>query len=179
MTLKSQTNRYGSLAIAIHWVTAVALLAMVGSGLAADVASGEPRAVNILRFHVTAGFAVVLLTVLRILWWIFADTRPGHETNMPRWQAFAAHAVHYAFYVVILLLGASGLAMIALSGAGNVLFGTEAGPLPRFEDFLPRGPHGLFAFILIGMAALHVGAALYHQFVVKDRLLGRMGIGRA
>lgn len=25
---------------------------------------------------------------------------------------------------------------------------------------------------------LHVGAALYHQFVLKDRLLARMGVGK-
>lgn len=178
MTLKSQTDRYGSVAIAIHWVTAIAILAMIGSGLAADAASGEPAAVNILRFHAATGVAVLALTVLRILWWVFADRRPADTAQTPRVQAFAAHAVHYAFYVVIILLGSSGIAMIALSGAGNILLGAETGPLPRFEDFVPRGPHGLFAWALIGLAVLHIAAALYHQFVIKDRLLGRMGLGR-
>jgi cytochrome b561 len=179
MTLKSQTDRYGSVAVAMHWVTAIAIFGMIGSGLAADAASGESAAVNILRFHAVTGVAVLVLTILRILWWVFADTRPADTAQTRRWQAIAAHAVHYAFYVVIILLGSSGLAMIALSGAGNILFGSEAASLPRFEDFLPRGPHGLFAWALIGLVALHIAAAFYHQFVIRDRLLGRMGLGGA
>lgn len=179
MALKSDTSRYGTVARAIHWITALAILAMIGSGLAADAASGQSAAVNILRFHAATGVAVVLLTISRILWWVFADRRPADTASTPRWQALAAHGVHYAFYVVIILLGSSGIAMIVLSGAGNILFGGVASPLPRFEDFLPRGPHGLLAWALIGLAALHIAAALYHQFVIKDRLLGRMGIGPA
>ena len=38
---------------------------------------------------------------------------------------------------------------------------------------------GLFAWLLISLVALHVAAAVYHQVVLKDRLLGRMGVGRA
>ena len=178
MALKSDASRYGAVARAIHWVTAFAIFAMIGSGLAADAASGQLVAVNILRFHAVTGVSVLILTVLRILWWVFADRRPADTAQTPRWQASAAHGVHYAFYVVIILLGGSGLAMIALSGAGSVLSGAEAGPLPRFEDFAPRAPHGLFAWALIGLAALHILAALYHQFVVKDRLMGRIGLGR-
>jgi cytochrome b561 len=32
--------------------------------------------------------------------------------------------------------------------------------------------------LLILLIALHVGAALYHQFILKDNLLGRMWFGR-
>ena len=179
MALKSDAIRYGSVARTMHWVTAVAILAMVGSGLAAESASGEPEAVTILRFHAVTGVAVVALTLLRILWWVFADRRPADTTSTPRWQARAAHVVHYALYIVVLLLGGSGIATIVLSGAGTVLSGAATGPLPTFEDFLPRGPHGLFAWALIGLVSLHVAAALYHQFALRDRLLGRMGLGRA
>jgi cytochrome b561 len=31
----------------------------------------------------------------------------------------------------------------------------------------------------MALIALHAAAALYHQIVLKDRLLGRMGLGRA
>jgi cytochrome b561 len=32
--------------------------------------------------------------------------------------------------------------------------------------------------LLILLITLHVGAALYHQFIVKDNLLGRMWFGK-
>lgn len=179
MSLKSDAIRYGSVALTMHWVTAAAILAMVASGLAAESASGEPGAVNILRFHAVTGVAVVALTLLRILWWVVADRRPADTAATPRWQVRAAHAVHCALYIVVILLGGSGIATIVLSGAGEVLGGASTGPLPEFEDIVPRGPHGLFAWLLIGLVALHVAAAAYHQVVLKDRLLGRMGLGRA
>lgn len=178
MALKSDAIRYGSVARTMHWVTVAAIIAMVGSGLAAEGASGEPGAVNILRFHAVTGVAVVALTLLRVLWWVFADRRPADTAATPRWQARAAHVVHYALYIVVILLGGSGIATIVLSGAGTVLSGATTGLLPRFEDFVPRGPHGLFAWALIGLVTLHVAAALYHQFALGDRLLGRMGLGR-
>ena len=179
MNMKSDAQRYGVVARTMHWMTALAVLVMLGSGLAADRLAGDPATENILVFHVVTGIAVVALTLLRILWWTFADRKPREPASMPRWQARVAKGVHLAFYAVILLMGSSGIAMIALSGAGTILFGQAPGPLPRFEEFVPRGPHGLLAWIMIGLAAVHVGAALYHQVVLKDRLLARMGIGRS
>lgn len=37
--------------------------------------------------------------------------------------------------------------------------------------------HELTAFALAALVLAHVGAALKHQFIDRDRLLGRMGIG--
>jgi cytochrome b561 len=179
MAWTSDAKRYGTVARSMHWITALAIVGMLGSGLTAERLSGDPAAVNVLRFHAVTGVIVLALTLLRILWWVFADRRPPETAATPRWQARAAHAVHYAFYAIILMLGSSGLAMIVLSGAGNILFGAQTSPLPRFEDFVPRGPHGLFAWAMIALIAAHVGAALYHQIVLRDRLLGRMGIGPA
>ncbi len=33
--------------------------------------------------------------------------------------------------------------------------------------------------LLLALLAAHIGAALYHQFVRRDQLLARMGVGRA
>lgn len=37
---------------------------------------------------------------------------------------------------------------------------------------------GLIVGLMVAMLVLHVAGALYHQFVLKDRLLARMGIGQ-
>ena len=64
--------------------------------------------------------------------------------------------------------------MVALSGAGAVLFDAASAALPDFWAYLPRIPHGIGARLVIALVALHVGAALYHQFVCRDGLLQRM-----
>ena len=78
------------------------------------------------------------------------------------------------FYIVILGMAASGIGMLVLSGAGLIIFGGPAESLPNFWDYAPRTPHGLGAKFMIGLLVLHAGAALYHQFFIKDGLLKRM-----
>jgi len=174
MSMKSTHASYGTVARMMHWAIAVAVFAMVGSGLAADAAG--PAGAGILRFHVAAGVTVVALTLLRIVWWVAFDRKP-QPLPMPRWQGLAARGTHVALYVLVLALGASGIAMMVLSGAGYVLFAGAPGPLPDFAAYPPRAPHGVFAWALIGFVVLHVGAAMYHRFMLKDRLLARMGLG--
>lgn len=90
----------------------------------------------------------------------------------------AARAVHGPLYAALLGLTISGIASLALSGAGSILFGGASGPLPDFRDFTPRVGHGIVAWLLLGLLALHVGGALHHHFTRRDATLARMGIGK-
>lgn len=178
MPAKSTPERYGTVAIAIHWVTALAVFALLASGFRAAGMTDLGAKASLLRVHVVLGLSVLVLTVLRLAWWVLVDRKPVDPAGTPRWQALAAHAVHGLFYVVIAGMAASGIGMIALSGAGDVLFGGSTAALPDFTLFLPRGPHGLGASVLVVLIIAHVAAALYHQFVLRDGLLARMRPGR-
>ena len=178
MGWKSSGNRYGVVAISIHWITALAVLGLLVSGMTMAGMTDDAARQPIVRTHVLIGIAVALLMLLRIGWWLFADRKPDEPAGQPRWQARAAHAVHGLLYAVIIVLAASGVATIALSGAGYILFGDTPGPLPDFMQYPPRLAHGLFAWLLMALIVLHVAAAFYHQFLLRDRLLARMGLGR-
>jgi cytochrome b561 len=174
MAMKSSAARYGTVAVAIHWTSAVFILAALGSGLAMGMAS-PPAKLPILLFHMSAGGAALLLTVLRVVWWVAADRRPGDPAGQPGWQVLAARSVHYSLYAAILVLGASGIATLVLSGAIPALLAGAL--LPDLSQIAPRLVHGVLGQVLIALLAGHISAALYHQFIRRDRLLGRMGIG--
>ena len=175
MGLLSEKDRYGAVAVTIHWVTALAILLLLTSGLvAANMAGDVP--VNLIRIHVALGVSVFVLTLLRIVWWFVVDTRPAEIGGMPRWQSLAARAVHVLLYVSVLAMGVSGIGLLVLSNALPALAG--GAPLPDFSTFAPFVVHGLAARLLIGLLVLHIGAALFHHFVRRDGLLARMGIGR-
>jgi cytochrome b561 len=176
MAARSSTDRYGSIAITIHWLTAIAILALLGLGLAAANAADPATKAGLLRAHVPLGTLVLLLTIFRIVWW-FIDRRPAALAGLPRWQISIEAIVRVLLYAFILLLGASGIAMIALSGAGAILFGGEARTLPDFWSYPPMRAHFFAVIALVVLAALHVAAAFYHQFLRRDRLLYRMGLG--
>jgi cytochrome b561 len=174
MPLKSTEARYGSVAIALHWLTVAAIVFVFIAGLAA--ANADPaRLPPILAVHIGLGLLVVTLTVLRLLWWLAADKRPAPVPDQPAWQQGLAWLVHRAIYLVILLMGTSGVATVVLSGALPALL--AGAPLPDFSMLAPRIAHGLMAWLLLALLGLHIGAALYHQFVRRDRLLARMGVG--
>ena len=174
--LKGNSLRYGAVAITLHWLSAAAVCALPVLGFMAVSALDDARRMVLLRVHVPLGAGVMFLTLLRLVW-CFLDRRPEEPAGQPRWQTLTAHAAHTMLYLVLVLMGVSGIGLVLVSGAGEVLFSGSQSALPHFPDFAPVLVHGTTAFVLIVLLAAHVGAALYHQFVRRDHLLARMGMG--
>jgi len=172
MSLKSTPSRYGHVAMAIHCLTALAILALMVTGQMMDGLQDAARQIAILQWHVPMGLAVLLLTLGRIAWWVFADRHPAPLGT--GWQALAAKAGHVALYALLLVMTLSGVALMALSGAGEVVFFGSTAPLPDFGNYLPRIPHGLGAKLMIALVALHIAAAIWHQRVKRDGAMTRI-----
>lgn len=176
--LRSRPERYGAIPVTIHWLTAILILALLASGFRAGNALDPAAKAAFLRFHIPVAIVVLLLTLFRIVWWWRFDVKPLPVQGSPAWQERIARGVHAAFYIVILGMAASGIGMIVLSGAGPVIFGTPGAVLPDFHQYPPRVPHGLGGFLLVALLIFHAGAALYHQFFLRDHLFRRMWYGR-
>ncbi len=177
MSLKSSAARYGSVAILIHWASALAVVLAWIAGFTVANAVPPAQGAPLLLAHIALGLIVFVLTLLRLLWWLAFDRRPAAPAGQPLWQERLAQAVHGLLYVILLLLGASGIATLILSGAVPMLF--AGAPVPDLSGLVPRIAHGLMSRVLLGLLVLHVAAALYHQLVRHDRLLARMGVGSA
>ena len=175
MSWKSSAHQYGGVAMFLHWVSAAAILGLFALGfLAANSADSATKAA-LLRFHVPLGILALVLTLLRIGWWFF-DRRPQQLLGLPNWQATSERFVRTLLYLLILVMGASGIGLLVLSGAGAILFFGAPRPLPDFWNYPPMVAHFAGAFALLGLAGLHILAALYHQFYKRDRLLARMWV---
>ena len=173
MSTKSTSTQYGSVAIAIHWSSATAVVLALAAGLVLAHSAVVP--VPLLLAHIALGLTVFALTLLRILWWWVADKHPEAPHDQPRWQQLAAKAVHTLLYVILILMGTSGIMTLVLSGAIPALL--SGSPLPDFTTLVPRIAHGIMSKLLLILLAGHIGAALYHQFIRRDHLLARMGVG--
>ena len=178
MDSKSNDTRYGTVAVTIHWVSALAIIGLLISGYAAGQMSDPQAKEAVLRFHAPLGILIAVLTLARILWWWRYDVRPAPARGGTAWQNQVARAVHILFYVLILGMAASGIGMFVLSGAGPILFGGSQSALPDFREYLPRIPHSLGARAMAALLIIHAGAALYHHFVRRDATLRRMWFGR-
>ena len=83
MALKSTSDQYGTVAVSIHWVSAVLVLILIGSGFRAANTTDLAAKTTILRVHVPIAIGVLALMLLRIVWWWGFDRKPGPVAGIP------------------------------------------------------------------------------------------------
>lgn len=177
----SSDASYTRVAIALHWVLALALVGMVGVGVYMADLPFSPTRLKLYNWHKWAGVCVLALSLVRLLWRATHRPPPLHDAvlvAMPAWQQWAHHATHAGLYALFFAVPLLGWAYSSAAGFPIVVFGVL--PLP---DWVPVSPeladalkplHQLSAFALVGLVALHVAAALKHHWVDRDGLLARM-----
>ena len=170
--------RYHGALVALHWLLALLLIAALAIGTFAlkTVPNSSPDKIDALRGHMIAGGLILLLTLVRLA----VRRKTAHPAPASTGYALLdrlAPATHWALYGLVLLMAGSGVAMSVLAGLPGIVFG-GVGSLPvNFDALPPRAVHGIVAKLLMLAIALHIAAALYHQFVRRDGLLARMGFG--
>ena len=172
MTMKSTSDRYGAVALALHWTSAALILSVIPLGFAMQSAPESLR-LGLYRAHVLAGGLAGLLTLIRLFWWLALDRKP--QAGHPRLQRLAARAVHAGLYGAVLVLAFSGIAILLASGLGAVLASGDLSLMPAdLASLPPRLAHGLMARLLVGLLILHLLGALYHHWIRRDGTLKRM-----
>lgn len=181
--LHNSAETFGSIAKALHWLTALLIMAVIPLGLVAERwphDSGEALAVKATLFsaHKTLGLAVFFVALLRILW-ALAQPRPAPLHPERRLETLAAETVHWALYAALVLVPLSGW----VHHAATTGFAPIWWPFGQSLPFVPQSPllaslagaaHGLFAWLLIGALVLHIGGALKHHLIDRDAVLRRM-----
>jgi cytochrome b561 len=173
MALKSSPDRYGTVAIWIHWLSAVLVLVLLATGFRAAAAQDVDAKAAMLRLHLPFAALLLALTLARIAWWIGYDQKPEPIDSAPGEQRLA-RAVHVVLYIVVLGMSASGIGMMVLSGAVPLIFQPDPVWLPQFWRYPPRVPHAFGSRLLLALLAFHIAAATFHHLVRGDRLLRRI-----
>lgn len=169
-------DRYTLPAITLHWLLAAAILGSLAVGTYMTGLSLSPTRLKLYNWHKWAGVVILALSALRLAWRL--GHRPPPALPGPGWQQRLAGATHAAMYVLCFAVPLAGWAYSSAAGFPVVLFGVW--PLPDFvtadralaEALKPL--HRLLAWALAALVALHVAAALKHQWIDRDGLLRRM-----
>lgn len=170
-------TRYHSLLIALHWIIGALIIgALIVGGLVLDGMANTPDKLPILRLHVFVGITIGVLMIVRIGVRLFTK-KPPPANDGNKALNWARRLVHFLFYVVVLSMISTGLGVMQMSGLFETFSGAK--PMPATLDVPARIGHENFAKVLLVLIAVHVVAALWHQFVRKDGLLARMGVGSA
>lgn len=170
-------NRYSIVSLVFHWGLALLVLAQILLITAHDATEGALSR-EFIQVHKAVGLSILVLTLAR-LGWRLANPAIALPADLPRWEKIAARATHILFYVLLIGLPLSGWAASSAGGRAIAWFGLfqwPALPLEHSRELARSlmGLHRAAVKILYVLLALHVLAALKHQFINRDNVLHRM-----
>lgn len=178
VSLFNSANRYGAFAQALHWMTAVLVAAAWILGqIGEDLGGDGPRAAGMIA-HVMVGLAVLSVLVVRLGWRLIDAPPPAEVTRLGTLADRLAGLAHYALLFLLFAVPLGGIAYQFARGEPLYMFGIAeiASPvtLPRETSRNIKEMHETFANVLMILALLHGAAALFHHWVLRDRVLKRM-----
>jgi cytochrome b561 len=177
MAFRNSNERYGIPAQVLHWATVLLLIGTFALGLSMVGMDFSPQKLKFYSWHKWAGITVFAVTMIRVLWRT-VNPVPPVPGAMPRWQRIAAHGSHILLYGLLVVQPLVGWVMSSSLGAPVVYLG-----LIRLPDLVAADRdlgetlkifHWGFAWLFVSVIAVHVSAALYHHFHLKDDVLRRM-----
>jgi cytochrome b561 len=157
------SSGYSRIQIILHWAIAIlVLLQYVGGDFMTEfyvrngaAASSSAEIPLLTRAHVLLGILTLALVSLRLVVRLVQGAPALPEEEDPRLK-LAAHATHIILYAVLFLAPISGL----VGWFGQLELAVLA--------------HDAMTTLLAVFAYLHIAAALYHQFILKNNLIKRM-----
>ncbi|TAJ26804.1 MAG: cytochrome b [Reyranella sp.] len=170
-------GKHSQTAIGLHWITALAVLGLLGVGLWMVGLPLGLLKLKVYAWHKWIGLAVLALTVARLLW-RWRHPPPSLPGSVRDWERRLAPIAHWTLFALLLAMPLSGWLMNSAAGVGLYWFGYI--PIP---DLVPRDPdlfaalktvHKVLSRLLIAVVALHVGAVIYHDVLRHDGVFRRM-----
>jgi len=168
--------RYTPLQIALHWLIALGIVALLALGLyMVGLPRGLPLKSVLINLHKSLGMTVFLLVLIRIAARATRSAPP--LPPMRPWQRAAAHTTQGLLYVGMVVMPVSGYLGSSFNRFGTRFWGL---PLPKWGWDDPHlrslffGFHRFYAWAMIALIVLHVLGALKHQWIDRDNLLARM-----
>jgi cytochrome b561 len=169
------TERYGSMAIAFHWMSVALVIAVGILGLLHDSWPKRTQAFWI-NIHAQLGLILWVLVMVRFCWRA-RHAPPPLPTDVNELSRRLSACVHGLLYVLIFVIPILGI--VTFIWHGRVfdfgLYRLNFGVRSNRAIFHPTEDiHGYLAYTLFALAGFHALAALWHHFIRRDGVLRRI-----
>jgi cytochrome b561 len=168
---------YGKFDKFIHWFMALNIFATLIFSKGMSELTDEQKLVE-YGDHGLSVTTIALCLFVRILWRARVGF-PQLPDGMNPLAKMAAKLVHYGLYVLLLMQISIGILLASTTSQDFIAKGyginyTSFNLVPKdmYEPLLLA--HITIYWVIVAMLAVHIGAALKHHFVDKDRVLTRM-----
>ena len=176
--LRNTLKSFGSITKWLHWlafilVTAKFYLIWFHEGFP----KGSPEKMLYMMLHKSVGITILMLGILFVIWHII-NVKPLSPKSQPHWQYIIAKIVHHALLTLLILMPIVGYLLTCSYAKPVNFFGLFTIPcmisknehLGNILDFT----HETLGYLILVLVGIHILAALYHHFIVKDNVLKRM-----
>ncbi|WP_296600462.1 cytochrome b [Phenylobacterium sp.] len=177
MSLQNTRAAYGWAAIALHWISAVAVIVLYLLGEQLEEAEGRAAKLAAMANHVSVGMLLLTFLAARLLWSAAQPhPRPLEQNRVLRFVAMAVQGLFLGMIAVQIVTGP--LVIWARARAIDV-FGLVTitspftQPVPWLHDAAETA-HKVAPNLLWPLLALHVLGALKHAVIDRDPTLRRM-----
>ncbi len=180
MAVKNTGKEYGTISKIFHWTVLVLVIVMLAiASQSTDLPQGQEK-LELILLHASFGLLLLLILSARLIWrWL--NITPAKMPHIPIWQHVVSRTVHYGLYIMLFVQIFNGMARFATAGYKVPFFGLfEVGfPMDKDEALneLIGDLHGIFPIVILVLLGIHILAALYHHFWLKDDTLRRMTSG--
>ncbi|MGZ5802597.1 MAG: cytochrome b [Xanthobacteraceae bacterium] len=171
------TATYSMTARIIHWLIAAIILIVLPIGLALNYLPEGPFQDFVYNLHRSLGATLIPLVALRVIWRL-THTPPPLPADIPAVQRIAASATHFLLYLILIAQPIIGWIATSAYPAEIPVFGLFKLPPIWSENRALSDAlfkvHWNLGVILTVLLFMHIGGALYHQFIRRDEILRRM-----
>ena len=171
-------SRYRVPARLIHWIMALLVLGMIPVGFLM-IQKGLDRSLQNFLFisHKNIGILLLILIVVRLIY-RFRNPPVLTPVALPKVQEFAARAVHFGLYALLLIMPLAGYVRVKAGGFPIEVLDAMGLPalVPRSEALaeFAKAVHFYGAYAIALLVVMHIGAAAFHGLVRRDGIFSRM-----
>ena len=167
-------TRYDTTTIIFHWATAILV---AEQWLGAQIIDWFPRGalrVDARSVHITCGVLLAIILLGRIVWRL----TQGRRLPLADGPALSviAKATHWGLYGLLVAMVLVGMALAWTRG--DSIFNSFT--IPAFDPGnhaladQVQEVHATIGWMIVALTGLHAAAALFHRYVWRDGVLGRM-----
>ena len=169
--------RYDVVAMTLHWLTALLVVLLFGlAQVWGFLAKATPPREQLIVIHISFGILLTMVLGVRIVWRL----TPGHQVQdaTTGLAELASKVVHYLLYGLLIAQVVLGYVLRWSGDEAMSFFGLQIAP--PFAPFskpaheLVGDAHNWIGWSIIILAGGHAAAALFHHFILRDDVLGRM-----
>jgi cytochrome b561 len=178
MPLFNTITRYGAVAIIIHWLIALAVVALFAMGwYMVDLTYYDDLYNTLPNIHMSVGMLLAFVLLIKLAMKP-SEPAPDLTPGVRRFDAIGAKIAHYGMYGLLGFILISGYLIPTAKGVGINVFGWFEVPalVTEFDQQseIVGWIHEYFAYAIMALAGLHASAAFKHHLINKDDTLRRI-----